>query len=144
MLLADIGLVADAMTAINVPPDLVEEIVQQLQANSEDLENQTVTRVGQGWFGGSTNGHRIAVNTDMAHQAVEEEMQKLADALRQYSEAITQWADEVRDVDGSTNAEMTLRASAVANVNAVVDDARQETSTETIGDGSYDETEGGA
>lgn len=144
MLLADIGLVADAMTAINVPPDLVEEIVQQLQANSEDLESQTVTRVGPGWFGGSTNGHRIAVNTDMAHQAVEEEMQKLADALRQYSEAITQWADEVRDVDGSTNAEMTMRASAVANVNAVVDDARQETSTETIGDGSYDETEGGA
>lgn len=144
MLLADIGLVVDAMTAINVPTDLVDEIVEILQDNSLDLSSQTVTKVGAGWFGGSANGHRIAVNTDMAHQAVEEEMQKLADSLQQYSEAITQWADEVRDIDGSTNAEMTMRAGAIASVNATVDDALDETTTDAIGDGTYDETEAGA
>ena len=58
MLIADIGLVANAMTVLNAPPDLIEEVVSLLQSNSEDLNSQVVTEVGPGWFGGSANGHR--------------------------------------------------------------------------------------
>ena len=137
MLMADIGIVANAMTVLNVEPDLVSDITELLLNNSDELNGQVVTKVAAGWFGGSTNAHRIAVNTTMAHQAVEEEFQKLADSLRQYSEALNQWASEVRDVDATSNAEMTQRQSALEQVNATLDEARDESSTTTMGDGQY-------
>jgi hypothetical protein len=148
MLMADIGLVANAMTALNVDPDLVAEVTEMLLDNSDDLKSQIVTDVAPGWFGGSGNAHRIGVNTKMAHQAVEEEFQKLADSLRGYSDAITQWANEVRDVDGTSNAEMMMRQAALEQVNTTLDEARDESASDDIGDGSYTEppasTGGGA
>lgn len=139
MLMADVVLVTNAMTALNFEPELIDEIVLLLTDNSDSLGTQVVTAVGPGWFGGSTNGHRIGVNTQMAHQAVEEEFQKLADSLRGYSDAITQWANEVRDVDGTTNAEMTMRQAALEQVNTTIADARDESSSSNMGDGSYTE-----
>ena len=137
MLMADIQLVTNAMTALNFEPELVDEIVLLLTSNSDNLDTQIVTAVGPGWFGGSTNGHRIGVNTQMAHQAVEEEFQKLADSLREYSTAITQWADEVRDVDLASGAAMVQRAAALEQVQTTIIDARDESSSTDIGDGSY-------
>jgi hypothetical protein len=139
MLMADIGLVANAMTVLNVEPDLIAEVTELLMENSDELQGQIVTDVAPGWFGGSSNAHRIGVNTKMAHQAVEEEFQKLADSLRDYSEAINLWANEVRDVDGSSNAEMTMRQAALEQVNTTLDEARNESSDHNIGDGSYTE-----
>ncbi len=139
MLMADIGLVTDAMTALNVEPDLIAEIVTLLTSNSDNLDSQVVTAVGPGWFGGSTNAHRIGVNTQMAHQAVEEEFQKLADSLREYSAAITLWADEVRDVDETSGAETAQRVAAMEQVNTTLDEARDESSSSNMGDGRYDQ-----
>lgn len=139
MLMADIGLVANALTALHVDPDLVAEVTEMLLDNSDDLESRVVTDVAPGWFGGSSNAHRIGVNTTMAHQAVEEEFQKLADALRGYSDAITQWANEVRDVDGSSTAEVSRRQAALEQVTTTLDRARDESASGDIGDGSYTE-----
>ena len=147
MLMADIGLVANALTVLNVQPDVIAEVTEVLLNNSDGLEGQVVTDVAPGWFGGSGNAHRIGVNTKMAHQAVEEEFQKLADSLRGYSDAINLWANEVRDVDGSTNAEMLMRKAAIEQVNSTLDEARDRSATDDIGDGSYTEpspTGGGA
>ena len=72
MLMADIGLVANALTVLNVQPDVIAEVTEVLLNNSDGLEGQVVTDVSPGWFGGSGNAHRIGVNTRMAHQAVEE------------------------------------------------------------------------
>jgi hypothetical protein len=134
---SDVGLVTDFMTGINAPPSLIEQIVELLNDNSTGLDDLVVTDVGSDWFGGSTSGHRLGVNTKMAHQEVEEEFQKLADSLRKYGEAITQWATEVRDIDGDTNAEMTMRAAALAEVNTTIDDARDQAADSTMGDGTY-------
>lgn len=139
MLIADIGIVQNAMTVLNFEPDLVADITELLLSNSEDLNGTVVTKVAPGWFGGSSNAHRIGVNTTMAHQAVEEELQKLADSLRQYSEALNLWAEDVRDVDGMTNAEMVQRQSALEQVNTTLVEARDESSTDTMGDGRYTE-----
>jgi hypothetical protein len=139
MLIADIGIVQNAMTVLNFEPDLVADITELLLSNSEDLNGTVVTKVAPGWFGGSTNAHRIGVNTTMAHQAVEEELQKLADSLRQYSEALNLWATEVSGVDADTNAEMLQRRAAIEQVNTTVIEARDESSTDTIGDGQYTE-----
>jgi hypothetical protein len=133
----DMGLVTDFMTGINAPTSLIERIVDILNDTSTGLDGQVVTDVGGDWFGGSTSGHRLGVNTKMAHQEVEEEFQKLADSLRKYGEAITQWATEVRDIDGDTNAEMTMRAAALAEVNTTIDDARDQAADSTMGDGTY-------
>ena len=139
MLMADIGLVANAMTALNVDPDIVSEVTQMLMENADGLRGQVVTNVAPSWFGGSSNAHRIAVNTKMAHQEVEDEFLKLADSLRAYSDAILQWADEVRDVDGDTNAEMIMRNAALQQVTATIDAARDSSTSDTMGDGSYTE-----
>jgi len=139
MLMADIMLVTDAMTALDVKPEIVDEIRKLLTENSDSLDTQVVTAVGPGWFGGSTNGHRIGVNTQMAHQAVEEEFQKLADSLRDYRTAITRWANEVGDIDATTSAEMVMRQAALEQVNTTIAEARDESSSDTIGDGTYSE-----
>lgn len=137
MLLADIGIVTNAMTVLHAPPDLIQEITELLLDNSDGLQNQIVTEVAPGWFGGSPNAHRIGVNTAMAHQAVVEEFQKLADSLRQYSEALNLWAEDVRDVDGTTSAEMTQRQAALEQVTATLETARDESASDDIGDGRY-------
>lgn len=144
MLMADIGLVANAMTVLNVDPDVVAEVTELLMQTSQDLQGQTVMDVAPGWFGGSSNAHRIGVNTKMAHQAVEEEFQKLADALSDYSEAINLWANEVRDVDASSNAEMMMRQAALEQVSTTLDAARNESSSDSMGDGSYTEPASGS
>jgi hypothetical protein len=136
---ADVGLVTTALKGLNADEDLIAEIVALLNSNSEGLGGTTVTAVGPDWFGGSTTGHRIGVNAQMAHQEVEQEFQKLADSLRAYGDAIRQWADEVRDVDASTNAEMTMRASALSQVNTTLEEARDQSSSSTMGDGQYTE-----
>ena len=139
MLMADIGLVANALTALNVEPDIVTSVTEMLLNNSDTLEGTIVTDVAPGWFGASGNAHRIGVNTKMAHQAVEEEFQKLADSLREYSSAIMLWAEEVRDVDGTTNAEMTMRTAALEQVNTTLDAARDDVTSTNMGDGRYTE-----
>lgn len=139
MLMADITLVTDAMAALDVKPEIVDQIRKLLTDNSDSLDTQIVTAVAPGWFGGSTNGNRIGVNTQMAHQAVEEEFQKLADSLRDYRTAITQWANEVRDVDATSNAEMTMRQTALEQVNTTIADASDESSSHDLGDGTYTE-----
>lgn len=139
MLIADIGIVQNAMTVLNFEPDLVADITELLLNNSADLNGTVVTKVAPGWFGGSTNAHRIGVNTTMAHQAVEEELQKLADSLRQYSEALNLWATEVSGIDADTNAEMLQRQAAIEQVNTTVIEARDGSSTDTMGDGQYTE-----
>ena len=136
---ADVGLVTTALKGINADEDLIAEIVALLNSNSEGLDGATVTAVGPDWFGGATTAHRIGVNAQMAHQEAEQEFQKLADSLRAYSDAIKLWADEVRDVDGSTNAEMTTRAAALAQVNDTIDHARDQAASSTMGDGQYTE-----
>lgn len=137
MLLADIGLVQSAMTALNAPPDLIEQIVDLLKTNSEDLGAHAVTKPQQSWFGGSVNGHRIAVNTTMAHQAVEEEFQKLADSLRTYESAIKTWEEDVRDVDAISQAYVLQREQALEQVHAQVTQAQQDATSSNIGDGQY-------
>jgi uncharacterized protein YukE len=140
---SDVGLVTNLMTGINASPDLIAQIVSLLDSNSDGLTQQRVTEVGPDWFGGSATGHRIGVNARMAHQEVEQEFQKLADSLRAYSEAIQQWADEVRDVDGTTNAEMTQRQNALAQVNTTLEEARDRAASTTMGDGRYTEPPAG-
>jgi hypothetical protein len=137
MLSADIGLVANAMTALKAPPDLIEQVVALLNTNSDGLSGQTIHSVNPSWFGGSTNGQRIGVNASMAHQAAVDEFQKLADSLREYGLAINQWAEEVRDVDGVTNAEMTSRQAALEEVNSTLDEARDQSSSTDMGNGNY-------
>ncbi|RYB93278.1 hypothetical protein EUA93_02245 [Nocardioides oleivorans] len=146
MLSADIGLVTNAMTALKAPPDLIEQVVTLLNSNSEGLAGQVVDSVNASWFGGSTNAHRIGVNAAMAHQATVDEFQKLADSLRQYGEAIDLWAEEVRDVDGLTTAEMIQRQTALSQVNTTLDDARDQSATPDMGNGDYEPpaTDGGA
>lgn len=139
MLLADIGIVTNAMTVLNAPPDLIQQIRELLLENSDGLESQgqVVTDVAPTWFGGSANAHRIGVNTQMAHQEVVEEFQKLATSLREYSEALQLWAEEVSGVDATTGAEMVSRQQAIEQVNATVTAAQDESSSDTIGDGRY-------
>lgn len=136
---ADVGLVTSVMQGINAPESLIENITALLTANSDGLGGTEVAPVGTDHFGGSTNGYRLGVNAQMAHQEAVDEFQKLADSLRTYSDAIKLWADEVRDVDGSTNAEMAMRAAALAQVNDHIDHARDQSASSTMGDGQYTE-----
>lgn len=136
---ADVGLVTNVMKGINAPESLIQSITALLTSNSDGLVDTEVVPVGTGHFGGSTNGHRLGVNAQMAHQEAVDEFQKLADSLRTYSDAIKLWADDVRDVDGTTNAEMTMRAAALAQVNDHIDHARDQSASSTMGDGQYTE-----
>ena len=137
----DFGLIAGAMAALNFEPDVVEEVVALLDTNSQQLDQQgrSVTQVPAGWFGGAPSANRIGVNTSMAHQAVEEEFQKLATSLQQYGAAITQWGAEVRDVNDQTVAENRMRNQALEQVRTTLENAKREAADRAIGDGTYSE-----
>lgn len=137
----DFGLVAGAMAALSFEPDVVAQVAELLEENSEQLDQQgrAVTRVPSDWFGGAPTAQRIGLNTSMAHQAVEEEFQKLADSLQQYGAAITQWGAEVRDVNDQTAAEMGRRVQALEQVRTTLEGARQEAADRDMGDGTYAE-----
>ncbi len=135
----DIGIVAGAMAALNFEPDVVAQVVTLLETNSEQLDQQgrSVTRVPADWFGGAPTAHRIGVNTSMAHEAVEEEFQKLAASLQQYGAAITQWGNDVRDVNDTTAAEMQRRSQALEQVRTTIENATQEAADREMGDGIH-------
>ena len=139
MLMADIGLVANAMTVLQYDPDLVKLVTQTLVNNSDDLDVHDLTDVPPGWFGSADNAHRIGVNTQMAHQAVEEEFGKLAESLRAYSGIINQWAEDVRGVGEDVSADMAARQAVVEQIQTALVDVRDETSGDVIGDGHYTE-----
>ena len=139
MLMADIGLVANAMTALHFDPHLVELVTQTLINNSDDLEGHDVTDVPPAWFGGADNAHRIGVNTQMAHQAVDEEFKKLADALRGYSDIIYAWAAELNDAEMDARVDMAARQTLMEEIKTEIIEVRDESSTDTIGDGRYTE-----
>lgn len=137
----DFGLIAGAMAALNFEPDVVAEVVGLLETNSQELDQQgrSVTRVPADWFGGAPSANRIGLNTSMAHQAVEEEFQKLADSLQQYGVAITQWGNEVRDANDQTVAENRARNQAIEQVRTTLENAKKEAADREIGDGTYSE-----
>jgi len=81
---ADVGLVTNVMKGINAPESLIQSIRTLLTTNSDGLGGTKLVPVGTSHFGGSTNGHRLGVNAQMAHQEAEQEFQKLADSLRGY------------------------------------------------------------
>jgi phosphopentomutase len=135
----DMGIVAGAMAALNFEPDVVAQVVALLETNSEQLDQQgrSVTRVPADWFGGAPTAHRIGVNTSMAHEAVEEEFQKLAASLQQYGAAIAQWGNDVRDVNDTTAAEMQQRRQALEQVRTTIENATQEAADREMGDGIH-------
>ena len=139
---AAIDVIKGAMTALNYEQRIIDQVVTLLQSNSDELkdEKRAVTKVGPEWFGGAPTAHRMGVNTEMAHQAVEEEFQKLADSLSQYSDALTTWGNEVLTIDADTAAEMKMREQTVEEVHAKVHDARDQSSDHDMGDGNFDPT----
>ena len=139
MLMADIGLVANAMTALQFEPDLVQLVTETLINNSDDLKGHDVTAVAPGWFGGSGNAHRIGVNTQMAHQAVDEEFKKLADALRGYSDIINAWVAELEVAEDGARADMAVQQTLMEEIKTEIIEVRDESSTDDIGDGHYTE-----
>jgi len=136
-----ISVISGAMAELNYEQAIIDDVVKLLTENTDVLESgkQQVTHVPADWFGGAPTAHRIGTNAQMAHQAVEEEFQKLAESLLQYSQAVTTWGNEVVAVDADTNAEMTMRAASLEQVNALVDAATNEAADDRMGDGSYDE-----
>jgi hypothetical protein len=134
MLLADIKLVTDAMTVLNAPPDLIDQVKRLLLDNSSTLREQVVTRPAEGWFGGSGTGQRLAVNATMAHQEVEQEFQKLADGLSDYRDQVHQWATLLDQADAGSQASVQTAEALVAEVATT----QQRLSDRTMGDGRFD------
>ena len=87
MLMADIGLVANAMTVLNVEPGhRRRDHASCCMENSDGLDGpDRHQRRRPAGSAARATPTASAVNTKMAHQAVEEEFQKLADSLREYS-----------------------------------------------------------
>ena len=98
--LEDRVLLQNALVSLSVEEELIAEIMSMLDTSADDLEATPTAAIDGSWFGGShTGGHRLAANTHLAQQAVEEEMSKLVAALRGYRENIEIFADDVRDTD---------------------------------------------
>lgn len=130
--------VADGTLATN--PTLIDQVVRDLTDEADKLRRQGrgVTRPVAGWFGGSSTGRDLARHSVMAHEAVADEFQKLADALGDYRDAVKAWDTEVGNADDNARLSAEARERAAAEVESQVAQTRQQSTGDQYGDGVYE------
>lgn len=98
----DRDLLRSALTSLSVEDQVIEEIFKVLDSSTTSLAATPVPTIEPSWFGGSfTGGVRLGTNASMAQEAVEEEMAKLIETLRDYRQNLEIFRDDVYDTDAT-------------------------------------------
>ena len=115
----DRELLTQTMVGLNVDPETIATLMESFDLAAEGLESDPIAPVPDASFGGSyTGGHRLATNAQMAHDAVAEELTKMAAGLRGMAVSLTQFKDDVVTTTEQTQATMRLFQASTECVSA--------------------------
>ncbi len=96
----DRELLTQAMKGLNFDAASMQNLMGKFDLFAGSLEGDRVQAVSPTAFGGSyTGGQRLATNTTMAHEAVTNELQKMAVGLRAMGEAVQAISNDFENAD---------------------------------------------
>lgn len=111
--LEDRELLTQTMVGLNIDPETISSLMSSFDTAAEGVESNPVTPVRSASFGDSyTGGYRLGTNAEMAHQAVADELKKVAAGLRGMGSSVAEFSKDVERTTQQTTATMDLiRAS---------------------------------
>jgi len=111
--LEDRELLNQTMVGLNIDPDTISSLMSSFDKAADGVESEPVTAVHSASFGDSyTGGYRLGTNAEMAHQAVADELKKVAAGLRGMGTSVEEFSKDVERTTEQTTATMNLiRAS---------------------------------
>lgn len=107
--LEDRELLNQTMVGLNIDPETIASLMSSFDKAAEGVEANPVTAVHSSSFGDSyTGGYRLGTNAEMAHQAVAEELKKVAAGLRGMGTSVEEFSKDVERTTEQTTATMNL------------------------------------
>jgi hypothetical protein len=107
--LEDRELLTQALVGLNIDPDTITSLMTSFDVAADGLESKPITPVPTSTFGDSyTGGYRLGTNVEMAHQAVHDELKKIAVGLRGMGESVAAFGKDMQTTTEQTAASMNL------------------------------------
>ena len=107
--LEDRELLNQTMVGLNIDPDTISSLMSSFDKAAEGVESDPIVAVHSTSFGDSyTGGYRLGTNAEMAHQAVADELKKVAAGLRGMGTSVEEFSKDVERTTEQTTATMTL------------------------------------
>lgn len=107
--LEDRELLNQTMVGLNIDPDTIASLMSSFDKAAEGVESHPILPVHSTSFGDSyTGGYRLGTNAEMAHQAVAEELKKVAAGLRGMGTSVEEFSKDVERTTEQTSATMNL------------------------------------
>jgi hypothetical protein len=107
--LEDRELLTQTMVGLNIDADTISSLMSSFDKAAEGIESDTVTAVHSSSFGDSfTGGYRLATNVQMAHEAVADELRKMAAGLRGMGSSVEAFGKDMERTTEQTRATMNL------------------------------------
>ena len=132
--LEDRELLNQTMVGLNIDPDTIASLMSSFDKAAEGVESDPILPVQSASFGESyTGGYRLGTNTEMAHQAVRDELEKVAAGLRGMGSSVEAFRQDMETTTEQTTATMALIRSATDCV-AAPDFATDQCTLPTEGD----------
>lgn len=117
--LEDRELLNQTMVGLNIDPETIASLMASFDRAAEGVESDPVTAIHSSSFGDShTGGHRLGTNAEMAHQAVAEELKKVAAGLRAMGDSVYDFSKDMERTTEQTAASMNRIDAATACVAA--------------------------
>lgn len=117
--LEDRELLTQALVGLNIDPETITSLMTSFDLAADGLEADPITPVPTTTFGDSyTGGYRLATNVEMAHQAVHDELMKIAAGLRGMGSSVALLGHDMQTVTDQTVASMNLLDASTACVAA--------------------------
>lgn len=107
IMLSDVGGVSgvrDALNAVKVPPDVINNIVSILESNSEnlDLGRGQFRKPDASVFGGTYGAQNLGTHTAKAHQKLSNSVLEAVASLQATGQAMVQFDKEMSAVDANS------------------------------------------
>lgn len=108
IMLSDVGGmggVISALNAVQVPPDVINNIVSILESNSSNLEggHGQFSEVKGTWFGGTYGAHNLGTHTAKAHQRLSNSVIEAVASLQATGKAMETFDKEMSSADANSH-----------------------------------------
>lgn len=111
--LEDRELLNQTMVGLNIDPETISSLMSSFDKAAEGVQGDPVMPVQSALFGDSyTGGYRLGTNAEMAHEAVADELLKMAAGLREMATLVAEFAKDIDTTTQQTQATMNRIQSA--------------------------------
>lgn len=117
--LEDRELLNQTLVGLNIDPETISSLMTSFDLAADGLVDDQITPVPITSFGESyTGGYRLGTNVEMAHQAVHDELIKIAVGLRGMGDSVAAIGKDMQTVTDQTTASMSRLEASTACVAA--------------------------